>query len=202
MESIESFGVSCFIPCILLGNIRTRMSRESGIDISCCFNVKIGFEGLKYCFATFILTIICWPVSPLLALYLYDFRKRLYAVYDEESLRQPDNIFSSTTLLWPSSLSKQYSFLIEKEEEGILSFGWDLQLYKDYLIHKKPKYETKSLFIIGPNFPGKSSLISKFSMNNEMLLLMSHQKMKMYINFYRKIYYIQIVLCFFSMVMI
>jgi hypothetical protein len=52
---------------------------------------------------------------------------------------------------------------LQKENDGLLYFDWDMKLYKDQL-ESKPKYETKTLCIIGPIFEDKTVLIKKLLM--------------------------------------
>lgn len=156
--------VACFCPCVVMGSIRTRTAREIPFRMTqnkCCSRYPIGEKGCnKCCYISFLS--LGWPIAPMLACYLYKERKILKLFYDDEKGLDPVVFPKSfyTCCLWPCNLVEQVDFINKVDEKGMLTFDWDLDLYKDQLL-PKPSHSSRKVFIIGSDFTGKTEFFKK-----------------------------------------
>lgn len=154
-------GTSCFCPCLIIGQLKTKISREV-LSLSV---LSIGWKGFTYCLCTSALALFLWPFSPCLSCYLCRERKKLSVVYSKEPRLKKLSILEQLYYfcLWPLNLNEQKTFIELMESENKLAFEWDLNSYKDYLrITASPKITTVKIFIFGLHTTASDVFFKKF----------------------------------------
>ena len=154
-------GTSCFCPCIVIGQMKTKISRET-LRLS---GLSIGWKGLSSCMCTSALALFLWPLSPCLSLYLCHERERLSVVYRNEPRLKKLSILDQFYYFccWSLNLREQKEFIELMESENKLVYEWDLNSYKDYQrIAASPKITTIKIFIFGLHTVASDVFFKKF----------------------------------------
>lgn len=160
MVTDVAFGTACFFPCILLGQIRSKLSRESSCSIA---RLKLGPLGCRECVKTSVFCCICWPISPCLGCYLHHEREKLRIVYNSDPLLQKYNSYEvmKSFIMWPKNIIEMHRFLLLMESENRLVNDWDISHYRDYISIPKPEICTIRAFLIGDNSAAKQLFFKK-----------------------------------------
>lgn len=152
-------------PCLLLGNITTKLTREKPFTIfSCCPQCGVGFEGCQMCCYTCCLSLPGWPIAPCcLSWHLNHLRYKLNLFYEsDERLKRPVNLRQQFYLCccWAVDLTEQHQFVSNLFDEGDLTFQWDLDLYRDQL-RPRPVLPVLSMVLVTSPSPASALFKTK-----------------------------------------
>mmetsp|Transcript_14864 Transcript_14864/g.20363 ORF Transcript_14864/g.20363 Transcript_14864/m.20363 type:complete len:331 (-) Transcript_14864:313-1305(-) len=152
-------------PCIILGQLRTKTSRES----ECLQFCSIGRAGCYRCLYTSLFSCFLYPLSPCLGLYLCHEREKLNVVYKNNSQLRHHSTWEKivSVICWEKSLQEQKLFLQSMEENKTLVYDWDIKAYKDHLQIPSPEISTVRIFIYGPQSKAKMNFFVKLLHYNE-----------------------------------
>lgn len=158
-SSLYHFGLACFCPCIMLGQLRTLTHHEKIYDTS-ILSLSMGRKGFVECCQTIPL-LMFWPCPLCLGYHLYQKAKILRIVYEEvenNNSKFLDCLFSF--IFWPCKLLQIKAYLLRQKYENNLRFDWQEKISKNENKYSSVrKYST--VVIIGPKKSGKSSLFTK-----------------------------------------
>lgn len=169
---------ACFCPCLLLGNIESKLQREKPLcDCVYSHNCELGSHGCQTCWYTCCLATLGWPVSPCLSLHLLFMRRKFTLLYErDDRLKMPNSIarWISSCCCWCVNLREQFQFVSSLWEENQLTFKWDFDLYRDHL-EPRPNFPTHSILIFAPQNNATSTFTSKFLQHTSKVALSSDE---------------------------
>jgi len=168
--------IACLCPCMLLGNISTKLHRE---DVFSCFkyanfcqDCSIGCNGLGHCISTCLMCLPIYPCSFCLSVYLLRQRWKLKLFYPHDDRLPPISTVAAGCYYfcyWPTNLSEQYQFVNDLYKENDLIFQWDYELYRDYVNPIKPPEESHIILSFGPETAYKAEFIRKLMIQTTLL---------------------------------
>ena len=112
----SKYIATCICPCFLLGRLAEKSYVINGQHPnSTCYK---SFSFFKECCYAFPLCIICYPISPFLAVYIKNSRLK-YEPFDHISAISSMHIKESDIpfYMWPISLNNHYKFLMKPESD-------------------------------------------------------------------------------------
>jgi hypothetical protein len=157
--SSSSICFTCCCPCLLLGEMRSSIERDSSL----CFG-KIGKVGCQECLLTIPMCLLCWPFSPLLSCYLYQQENHLHAIYNQNAQRHKScKDFCYQLCCWPLSLYQNRRYVHQKKEEGLLHYKWAYEIPPEQNRRPNSLSNDLAVLIIGPPQSGKTELLMKLT---------------------------------------
>jgi hypothetical protein len=152
-------AVACCCPCVLLGHMKTLVSRESSWRL-CCSQYRLGGQGCESCLKMSVVALLCWPLPVGISFTLMRQRRLLRSAYNEEiSSSYGDGICEAASVccLWPCVLQQHFNYLNGKHSDGVLLFEWetDPSVIKDK-VKPPPKMATQRIVVFGPGSCGKT----------------------------------------------
>lgn len=142
-ELFQLYSICC--PCVILRDMR-RIQHAS---------VLSQYTTFLYSGA---LCLVCWPCSPMFAIYLCLQRLNLRRIYDGDDLQDPRLALSYLSMCnWHETLCNHYNFLLSKKSEGTLLFDWEYYIENT----RSCSISDHVVYVVGSKGSGKSELISK-----------------------------------------
>lgn len=152
-------------PCILLGNIESKLHRESPVcRCSTCPECELGPHGQQSCLYTCFLAACGWPVSPCLSCHLLHMRHKFHTLYEyDDRIKLPNSswLWCRSFCCWCGNLKEQYKFVKNLWDDNRLTFHWDFDNYKDQL-GPRPVYPSKTILIFAPQNFSTTTFMNKF----------------------------------------
>jgi hypothetical protein len=162
-EQVKLFGLICFFPCIVLGEMSTKVSREVPLrcyPFSSCCGGRLGGGGCCVCLQTCVCCALGWPFSPALACYVCVQRRNLSRIYPADAAWVCGD--ACCGLCWPGTLLAHKRLVAQKEQVNILHYPWAYDLPKAVPFEEAAAaIQKRTLFLIGPPNSGKSTLLKK-----------------------------------------
>lgn len=156
---------SLLCPCILLGNIQSKLHREDPLcTCSCRPECELGPHGFQSCMYTCCLTSCGWPLSPCLSWHLLRMRRKFQTLYEYDDRLKPHTsncAYLKLFCCWWINLEEQFNFVNHLWEENMLTFHWDYDRFHD-LTGPRPTFPSQTVLIFAPQNFQTTTFMNKF----------------------------------------
>lgn len=157
--SNSSICYGCFCPCLLFGEIRSSIERDSYLYVH-----GIGNSGCYECMITALMCSICWPLSPCLSCYIYRQERLLHNIYNQNRPQHKScKDLCCHICCWSYPLYQYYHYINKKKSDGLLHYNWAYHIPTEENCPPQNVSNDMAVLIIGPSQCGKTELLMKLT---------------------------------------